>query len=794
MEKLEQVESNILDAITSQSKINDESNFKSDNQGFYESFNDSLFLDQDDERITLSKMYIEPLVEEGNKAVSEYLCDWMKASNNHLLILYGDAGSGKSSLVAKIIDDAYKRHGYNDNHYGDQAVLAIALRKHCEVFSDFVQKENYKIDDVIQNLFGVQNSCELTNKILILDGFDELTVLVPEFDKPEASNFINLLSKLCSSEHLKMIITSRKDYFIIDKSDPKIKSDVLCWKADQVQRWCNKFCSLKPDYQAWTDSFLIQFRKLSTKSGSDKRNEILCVPFILYLCCHNRIDLESNRTVCQIYDESFRKILRRAHTENLVGGYRLGESKIEEESRIIYWQFAKEIAYQMFLIDDLTLSDVPNSNSLQHVALQYAKQRTKDIVYERHNIEIEVDQLQTSKLIGVLSFARSESEKGITFAHKSVYEYFAAVKLYEDYFADLNEDTLKGLSNDDQTRTVMQNTFEAFRYKAIQRELFKYLCELCNNSLPPFSMEKKQPHAGFNYDFYLNHVLNAMNNSYEENMNMNPPHQEYIHAATKNNRVFIPFIYMGSLSKSSIYMQLSRSYANLTWFLTKQGFNNSTDYSYRWKSESVFIPSDQRLNMSRWVLSNEVMKGAYLNKAILAFADFSHSNLSYSDFRAAHMGYTNFSNAKLSYADLRRAFMIGANLRHARLFGANLRTADLTSANLFEAQLTYADLFHADLDDADLQNAILHNANLSYAQLNNANLSGADLRGANLKKAIIENTVFDGARYSNSTNYVTIFPDGFNPEEHGMVLDNPVNNSLDAQDENNSSDSETESE
>ena len=72
---------------------------------------------------------------------------------------------------------------------------------------------------------------------------------------------------------------------------------------------------------------------------------------------------------------------------------------------------------------------------------------------------------------------------------------------------------------------------------------------------------------------------------------------------------------------------------------------------------------------------------------------------------------------------------------------ANLREANLTSANLSSANLSEADLFEADLTAADLIGA---------------NLSGADLSFA----------VLSGARYSSDTK----FPEGFDPEEAGMML------------------------
>jgi uncharacterized protein YjbI with pentapeptide repeats len=80
----------------------------------------------------------------------------------------------------------------------------------------------------------------------------------------------------------------------------------------------------------------------------------------------------------------------------------------------------------------------------------------------------------------------------------------------------------------------------------------------------------------------------------------------------------------------------------------------------------------------------------------------------------------------------------------AKLAWVTLKDADLVKANLRGANLSGAYLTEAGLDRADL----------SEAMLRWANLTGAKLRGADLV----------GATYDSKTE----FPEGFNPEQHGM--------------------------
>ena len=93
-------------------------------------------------------------------------------------------------------------------------------------------------------------------------------------------------------------------------------------------------------------------------------------------------------------------------------------------------------------------------------------------------------------------------------------------------------------------------------------------------------------------------------------------------------------------------------------------------------------------------------------------------------------------------ADLKGKWLARVNLRFANAVFANLRAADLQAANLQEANLQGAELSEAKLTSvhralrAELGRHYfqLSSANLQGANLQEANLQGADLRGANLKK------------------------------------------------------------
>ena len=119
-----------------------------------------------------------------------------------------------------------------------------------------------------------------------------------------------------------------------------------------------------------------------------------------------------------------------------------------------------------------------------------------------------------------------------------------------------------------------------------------------------------------------------------------------------------------------------------------------------------------------------------------------------------------WENRDLSEIHLRVANLHGADLRVANLLGADLQKSDLIEVNLEGANLREAKLYEAKLEGANLREA-----NLQRANLRGANLQGADLQLANLKGADLYGAKLKRAKYDNETQ----FPEGFNPEGHGMI-------------------------
>jgi uncharacterized protein YjbI with pentapeptide repeats len=126
----------------------------------------------------------------------------------------------------------------------------------------------------------------------------------------------------------------------------------------------------------------------------------------------------------------------------------------------------------------------------------------------------------------------------------------------------------------------------------------------------------------------------------------------------------------------------------------------------------------------------------------------------------------DFDSADLRGVNLGGAVLEGAFFSDADLSGACLEKCDLYWAMFFRTNLSGTNLKFALLMGCDFKEANLTGADLSGANLGRDNVGGrTQLEDANLSGCKTEGTIFSGAKY----NARTIFPEGFDPEEHMMV-------------------------
>jgi len=689
-----------------------------DNEEFIGQYKDSLFLEaninDDDYAANLESVYVEPKCT-GSSPLSNKLKSWRNQSKEILsrhtkvLLLYGKAGIGKSSLTSYIIE---KKILGEECH-------ALVLRKNENV--NLLNHRNAW--ESVKQCFKCDDDDTYKNKVLILDGLDEVCVLKKNFN---GKLFVENLRDV-SPRGVKILITSRnhEGYFEEIESDNNLEIENIVWTSDEINQWCKKYCEVHKDnlrIKNWCKNFIKQYEALDSV---DKRKDIFCTPIILYICCAKEIDISKHDSVAGIYDEAFHYIGNREHGKT---GRTNDLKENDEEQFKINWQYTKELAFQMFLNDSL-------ESALSGTFINKAHERTAELL-EKENTEIKP---QLAKYFAVFHFV-SKNNEGIEFAHKTVGEYFTAVKIYEDY--------IKNISIESTPNKTWENIFQAFRYKKIPEDIMIYLVELIKIRL---YIELENWRNKFFEDYYI---------GMDEQLLWKMTNQE---------------TYYKSVDDYIITEQVAVSFRNLTWLLSLLAFKNNDerDYSvYKKNFSSFFLRNfNMDINCMNWMNLNNVnligvdlawaifsgadLEGAQLMGANLSGAQLTRTNLQSAYLEIANMKVTKMENANLgganmNKAELEGASMIGAYLNKTYLSRANLKGAKLMGAHLKEAHLSGAKLMGAHLEETHLEYAHLEYADLTGAHLNESYLIGAHLTEANISLSDLTKANMTGAYLKES--------------------------------------------
>lgn len=716
---------------------------------YIRSYNRSLFL-EDDSDISLNSVYVDPIVEDNGNNITDEIYNWYEYDNEKILIIKGAAGIGKTSLVSRIIADTY---GHSDfkNDLKKENVFPIILRSNSDSFENV--SSNKTPIAIIKDILDVRSE-DIQNSLIILDGLDELALLSKGFD---CRKFLDdLVGDLDNLETTKVLITSRP-MNEIDKDIENVEVKSVVWEKEQILAWCEKFknASEKDSEKQWCDEFIANYDDLAQNDSDGNKMDIFKAPMILYLACHSDSKISANETVGEFYDRVFRSIAGREHLKKHVAPNVL-KSESEKEN-IINWQFTKELAYQLFLHDTLILSDSE--------LIKNAENRTAEVLVNRGIIankdDFEIDKL---KYLAVTHFAKESSEeKGIEFAHKTVYEYFTAVKLYEDYFAEITADypanieIRNGLTP---LENVWTNIIEAFRYKKIDTDIdetsiFTYLNKM---KRPVYNGKAKDEGKGFDFNTFVKYFVEGMEQKILADLEIKSRVKEY------------------AVNSDLLTTQIGCAFRNLTWFLTerKNGFFNEDDVDECKDFKEFISDKYSDLNLENWNLSGANFENVILSNAILVGTNLSNADLSKSNLEQIHfinvdLTESNLYNVNLSHSNMKRVQLLEANMELSNLdscfiYECNIECAELGCSNLHNVTMIKTCLYGTTMQGANLTYSTVKECDFTETEFKEADLSGTAFINSNLDEADLRR-----AQYCLDVRYETKFPEGFNPKERGMI-------------------------
>lgn len=329
--------------------------------------------------------------------------------------------------------------------------------------------------------------------------------------------------------------------------------------------------------------------------------------------------------MASIYDEAFNVIGKRKYN-----GLTCDFNGVSKKEFKINKQFTKELAFQMFLND--CLEDVLCGNFVC-----VAKEKVMNWAQKKYSYQVKEPEFE--KLFAINHFAYGKKD-AIEFAHKTIGEYFTAVKLYEDYFEEI----------DGTEENTWRSIFNAFRYKPIPKDIMQYLIDII---------------LGRSDGNWIERFFNAYYTGIE--------HQTLTKIACLNTEY--------STSSAALIDQIQIAFRNLTWLLTGLGFDNSRFVNTKENLEILASYFYGDINVSGWNnLDNINLLNSYLKNS-----SFKNSYLEGADLSEAHLEEAHLESADLRYAYLEGAELIGANFTDTVIIGIDFSKVDISKVDLSKA-------------------------------------------------------------------------------------------------------------
>lgn len=635
--------------------VQDNEPVKSRTHEYFDKWNANMFLNDFDEwdekagvNVKLSDVYIDDLIPHfvwgGNENLSRDLKSFlykyiMENSENKMLLILGQPGIGKSTLITWIVSNYINR--IND-------IMVFQFASDLKGVDWQNKSDKYDLFSVMLSRLNLSYS-GLKGKILILDGFDEVNI---NYGREDILNYLYQRKK-----NFSLIITCRENY-IQNLYNVSCRYITLQpWDDVQIQRFCDVYLNITAQVVPQNTMLNILENKL-----------VLGIPLILYMVLALDISIEKKDDIVDIYDQIFS--LERGIYDRCIKGISYEEphriSQIKEQIHFI----SKKISIWIF-------ENEPEKTFIPHGEYEKICDQVSDVP---QNVNIHLDFKIGNFFKMVRHCEEIETEK-LYFVHRTIYEYFVAESIYASIKNAMLEMTVE--SQNDLNRnlsiylkkgiisnkinefltykivrlyadmeTDKKSRFYKWWEKAVEKMLVHGMFYYTNENIAKYdNIIHKEIRCFINIIEILRSLLNISDKKYI---------MTYIEKAPLEN--YIKYSIMISNIWKQKRLNLSR--------MSLVGFNLN-----RMNIEDV--------DFSRGDLTEIKLKGARLlhilfNNAIMIDANLENTDLNDVNFEGADLRKANFNNAKLTKVKLGNADLRGADFREVYIDNISVSSAVLT--------------------------------------------------------------------------------------------------------------------
>ena len=597
---------------------------------YLDRWNENMFLNDfnpNDENagtnIQLQELHLcPPFRWENNKKTFENLDTWIKNPDNRkgMLLILGQPGGGKSTMLTRFIAE-----------YGQSALDDIFTYQ----FTDFKAKVNWQGDELYGQILkatGLENQ-DLSNKILLLDGLDELVNIVNPAAYTHVLNLLRQSFQQSQNKAASLLVTCREGYVKQDRLIGIHWITLLPFEQQQIDEFCTQYEAVckAPDSVPRTARQLLK-----------DNCEVYGIPLILYMVLALEIKLEHGDDEAAVYSKIFDPVnggiyARCFRQKPYHNGAKSGENGDWKKLH----EFSQKIAIWMFHHnpDD---TEVPEEECQKLVG--------------------ECD-LPESALVDHYKTLRHTEQSGakISFIHRTIYEYFVA---------DAIAAQLREKASDADAKELVEllrggNLPDSLKIREYATARLEHL----------LNYEQREEH----YLSWERAIFSLLRTGPLDGINR--------FSMTYPDRLREDFLCFHNLLEA---LRLLRQVCEYKKYIGKQIPDAVDLFSCYARLPAA---SGTRLCLSFcWLeqanLSGANLSGANLSGAYLTGADLEGAYLTRTNLNGAYLNGAYLNGADLEGADLNGADLEGADLNGADLIGADLSDAYLNGASFYSADIT----------------------------------------------------------------------------------------------------------
>ena len=643
------------------------------NSGYYEyvkSFGNVLFLHKGEGQyaITLKDTYIQPAYRfavQSNrqelagisdmKALLQKICE---DCHNRFIIIEGDAGVGKSSLISYLCYSNEKQVQESGNGIVDKTAFYCIRLRNLTANQGFI---DFPVREIIKEL-GFQSYEEFEKdsgkKVLFLDGFDELCMLDGMTEFAESI----LLEIIRGFPNVHIVITTRPKFIDVFKLKEKGTGTGIVYillrhfDAPKRDEWVWKYRQVcgKEDYP--------KLEKIS--QIEDEHSEGICdTPLALYMLAAGKITDEAWNNPWVLYHQIFCEELSNTEYNRIfsMDSYTHGIGRYNE----VLYRISAEIAYKMYRTGNKKL---------------YVMQRDIEEIVDSLNLKTSQTEQLVKRCYALCNYWKNDGKRGMAeFYHNNIRDFFLCEKVFfelERIYRVFDSDNLM----DDEKRKEMVDYFvvslgDLFLYsdfndKVAEFIFYRSLYKKESQTEEEFVLQElKYQFLGYFFEQMFTcgavreYRYDGKRNIWQENMNvLKCVVQIYRH-------IYEPYVRNGK-RRLEWFFNVASEMGGLEYLASL--FRSVFIRTPLTVTDEYSIPVAGYANFNLYDMKKADLRYGMFNYSKFISCDFSDTILKSTDFTGAILKDCSFLNADLSYSSLLNAEVTGCKFENCNLVGATL--------------------------------------------------------------------------------------------------------------------------